>query len=444
MLFSYGSIRDHQLEAPSYAYQVIKAYVAYMISPLASYLDTMTAHDSFSNSSTTVEITCPEDTTGIERIMLAAQGDLQRLLSSFFARPISVERVYANTSPRLVPASPSDPITQHRQVQLKCASRIVCIATSSVVITSPECERLFLEEKFAIGQLFRQLRVTPKFTLLNVETRIVKGRRELERTYMLETNGISCKITEVFPDRDMFVLGRAWLDDPKSTRLEMPPSDERYVYQEKGVDCGAGDTISPQALATAATLSSILYGRDVDPLIGQGVRGDYSALSARRGPDDDISYAHFAKLVEYQSSMWYEKLSPLLPAEAARLGADAPVVAVFGDSGLQSTITAMALLRLNVTVFFITPSDSITSLLEDLAARRVFAVIYDNRYSDAAHAVEEKLALPTLAREDALHASNLSSDLLHDQGKRATTLHDTPPSIPIIVHNHPTTAIASH
>lgn len=69
-----------------------------------------------------------------------------------------------------------------------------------------------LDEKYAIGQTFRHLRVFPKFTLLNVETHVVNGKRELRRTYRLETEGIMCEILEVFPDRDMFDIGEAWLD----------------------------------------------------------------------------------------------------------------------------------------------------------------------------------------------------------------------------------------
>ena len=69
-----------------------------------------------------------------------------------------------------------------------------------------------LDEKFAIGQTFRHLRVFPRFTLLDVETDVVNGKRELRRTYRRETEGIICDILEVFPDRDMFDIGEAWLD----------------------------------------------------------------------------------------------------------------------------------------------------------------------------------------------------------------------------------------
>jgi hypothetical protein len=176
----------------------------------------MISKDSFNNASTSVELSCiPEDTTGLERIMLAAQGDLQRLMSSFFARPIFIELVYANGSPRLKPASPEHPITQSRQVHLVCSSRIVCTATSNVTITNPEFERLFLDDKYPIGQTFRKMLRHPQFTLLDAQAHVVGGKRELRRTYTLETEGFLCEILEVFPDRDMFVRGEAWLTENK-------------------------------------------------------------------------------------------------------------------------------------------------------------------------------------------------------------------------------------
>ncbi|KAG8221303.1 hypothetical protein J3R82DRAFT_1470 [Butyriboletus roseoflavus] len=172
----------------------------------------MLTQDTYNTASTSVKLSClPDNMTGLERIMLAAQGDLQRLLSTFFGRPIHVKCIYAHTSPRLRPASPEHPITQSRQVHLLCASRVVCVATSIVTITSPESERLFLDDKFPIGQTFRQLRRNPRFSLLNVETPTVRGKRELRRTYMLETEGLQTEILEIFPDRDMFSRGEDWL-----------------------------------------------------------------------------------------------------------------------------------------------------------------------------------------------------------------------------------------
>lgn len=137
-----------------------------------------------------------------------------------FARTINIECIYTKTGPRGAAASLDNPIHQERQVHLKCESKVICVATSSVTVTSPECERLLLEEKFALGQIFRHLRIYPGFALIDMGTRVVNSKRELRRTYVLETEGIRCEILEVFPDRDMFDLGEAWLKQDPREKLE--------------------------------------------------------------------------------------------------------------------------------------------------------------------------------------------------------------------------------
>ncbi|TDL24100.1 hypothetical protein BD410DRAFT_693063, partial [Rickenella mellea] len=185
------------------------------------------AADKFDARVTSVEFPWPPGLTGLERIMLSASGDLQRLLSAFFMRPITIALQSASTSPspRTQPASPSSPLTQKRRVHLLCASRIACIATSTVTITSQECERLFLDEGYAIGQLFRKMKTVPRFCLLDVgvyddgagagENINAEERKtvKLWRRYTLDLEGFACEILEEFPDRDMFVLGERWLED---------------------------------------------------------------------------------------------------------------------------------------------------------------------------------------------------------------------------------------
>ena len=122
-----------------------------------------------------------------------------------------MERIYANTTERLQLASVEYPITQSRQVHLICEEKVICIATSTVTITTAAAERVFLDEKYPIGQTIRKLGLGHRFALLNVETPTVGQKRELRRMYILETEGFYAEILEVFPDRDMFVRGDAWL-----------------------------------------------------------------------------------------------------------------------------------------------------------------------------------------------------------------------------------------
>ncbi|KAJ7224285.1 hypothetical protein GGX14DRAFT_424971 [Mycena pura] len=193
----------------------------------------------FSPESTSVSFSWPKTLTGIERVALSAQGDLQRVLSAFFARPIVVALIYSHTftkrsdgtlvplalpnSPVIASASHESPIVQNRQVHLQCGGKVVCTATSTVKILSAESAHLFLEEKYGIGQLFSKLEIKPSFELLNVSVgghedapAVEKGfgrGPQLWRKYRLAGPDIECEILEVFTSRDMFVRGQAWLDE---------------------------------------------------------------------------------------------------------------------------------------------------------------------------------------------------------------------------------------
>ena len=142
--------------------------------------------------------------------MLSARGDLQRLLrsvrlgtyrplliidsivhhishSAFFARPISIKTIYSHTSPRTHAASIETPLSQKREVHLICNRKIACVATSTVTITDPHIEELFLDEKYAIGQMFRKMGTQAEFSLLECGTGFdaATGKDKLWRRYIL-------------------------------------------------------------------------------------------------------------------------------------------------------------------------------------------------------------------------------------------------------------------
>ncbi|KAJ7648273.1 hypothetical protein DFH06DRAFT_1423784 [Mycena polygramma] len=196
----------------------------------------MASFYSFSPKSTTVTFAWPKELTGMERIALSAQGDLQRVLSAFFARPIDLALIYSHTftkcaddtfdrlslpnSTAVASASAASPIVQHRQVHLQCGGTVVCVATSMVKISSARCAHLFLEEKYGIGQLFRKLEATPSFELISVgiggqgdAVSVAGGGPHLWRKYKLSVSEIECDILEVFPSREMFVRRELWLKD---------------------------------------------------------------------------------------------------------------------------------------------------------------------------------------------------------------------------------------
>ena len=134
--------------------------------------------------------------------------------SAYFNLPISIQRMYVETTPEPYPSVPSEAtaVTQTRCVHLMVtplpkngASRapvpkVACIATSTVTITSPEAAKFFLDEKYPIGQTFRVLGRVAEFKLLEVSTSPASQdgdevkKESLRRRYTLRTDGFECDI----------------------------------------------------------------------------------------------------------------------------------------------------------------------------------------------------------------------------------------------------------
>ncbi|KAF9451796.1 hypothetical protein P691DRAFT_723384 [Macrolepiota fuliginosa MF-IS2] len=238
----------------------------------------------YTNKTTSVAFAWPSTVTGVERIALSAQGELQRILrpvppdhlpskkynshsprlsSAYFARPISVTVVYTDTfwhptpgarkelplpppAAAIAQASEETPIIQTRQVHLVCSGQIVCTATATVRITDPSIAHLFLVENYAIGQMFRQIEQLPKFELKNVDigpypcnddpdvsswcpaSNPDSGSQELWRQYRLFAPDLECDIVEVFPDRGMFVAGVDWLDGMSGVPVHLYERLDQY------------------------------------------------------------------------------------------------------------------------------------------------------------------------------------------------------------------------
>ncbi|KAG6916202.1 hypothetical protein DXG01_008084 [Tephrocybe rancida] len=209
----------------------------------------------YSPKTTSINFPWPKEVTGLERIALSAKGDLQRVLSAFFARPITIATVYSNTfyhptidepsTPLTLPnpsaiaaASIESPIVQRRQVHLQCSTKNACTATSTVRITSPTVAHLFLVEKYAIGQMFVRMGKVPEFELVSVGIGPVTDAEptsptstypsekppaadeQLWRKYRLFVEDFECEILEVFPTREMFVGGLHWLEDAHGWAVE--------------------------------------------------------------------------------------------------------------------------------------------------------------------------------------------------------------------------------
>jgi len=151
-----------------------------------------------------VEIRLPESFSPLERVALSAEGDLQRIISSYHNSAVTV---------RIKRCLEIEPGVFDREVDLSVMGHVFCTATSSLSARTPECAHLLREKSVGLGQLFRHLRVYPTFRLLDVgrtevedgEERDVEGLREREgdggfwRVYELDCPGmINCRILERF------------------------------------------------------------------------------------------------------------------------------------------------------------------------------------------------------------------------------------------------------
>ncbi|KAJ3345510.1 hypothetical protein HDU91_007329 [Kappamyces sp. JEL0680] len=154
------------------------------------------------------------DFTGLERIVLTANGNLQRILSAYFNAKVGVVIVKNKELPegpeeawlakqggkiaKTVVQSPAS-LYFDRHVELVCSDRVMCDAKSLVEIYDTSIQELVSCGKVGIGQLY--LNILPSFTLVDF------GRnphtQSIWREYQLETKGIVCKIVEVFPS-DLF------------------------------------------------------------------------------------------------------------------------------------------------------------------------------------------------------------------------------------------------
>jgi len=133
----------------------------------------------------------------MERIALTANGNLQRIFSSYYDAPVEVEVVDCTMRDNCddVAAATGGGAVWDRCVHLNIFNQKFCTATSQVIVHSSECISLVQSGKVGIGQLFRYLDRLPTFELLDVG-RCTNGG--LWREYMLECKEVSCRIHEEF------------------------------------------------------------------------------------------------------------------------------------------------------------------------------------------------------------------------------------------------------
>lgn len=156
----------------------------------------------FQDGLVTSETYSLEDIYGIsnplDRMAVTANGNLQRLFSSYYDSPVVVEMVQCtrqkqrNQSASIVDAT----AIWDRRVLLKIfGNQTFCTADSVVEVHSREVEDLVESGKVGIGQIFRHFNTLPEFTLLTAGPTADGG---FWRNYTLESDLVTCSIREVF------------------------------------------------------------------------------------------------------------------------------------------------------------------------------------------------------------------------------------------------------
>ena len=130
-------------------------------------------------------------TNPLDRMAITANGNLQRLFSSYYDAPVVVRVEHCTPQPRETEAA-----SWTRRVALQLFNQTFCTADSLVVVHSAEVESLIESGTVGIGQLFRHFNVLPEFALLAAGPTEDGG---FWRNYTLTSQQlVTCHIHEVF------------------------------------------------------------------------------------------------------------------------------------------------------------------------------------------------------------------------------------------------------
>eukprot|EP01119_Soliformovum_irregulare_P017470 TRINITY_DN5200_c0_g1_i1.p1 TRINITY_DN5200_c0_g1~~TRINITY_DN5200_c0_g1_i1.p1 ORF type:complete len:192 (-),score=22.22 TRINITY_DN5200_c0_g1_i1:31-606(-) len=186
--------------------------------PLITKLPTNHFGDIMSSTETTLRL--PDQFSRMERVVLTANGNLQRILSAYYNDTVTI-KVLKNKN---ISSDQTIDTLFEREVNLVCQEKVLCVATSEIKISDSSILDLVVNQGVGLGQLFRYLDKLPSFHL---EAIGYKGDT-FWRTYTLRIVGVECRITEVFP-HDMF---RDGFMETGSTPKMTKEREMTWVFQQ--------------------------------------------------------------------------------------------------------------------------------------------------------------------------------------------------------------------
>lgn len=128
--------------------------------------------------------------TPLERVVLTANGNLQRIMSAYYGAPVTVK---VRRCDRVGDGKFGFGLYD-REVDLVADGRVFCTAVGRIELQDASCAAAVEGGKVGLGQLFRYLGALPKFVLLEA------GKQDgvLWRCYSLSCAQLQCEFTERF------------------------------------------------------------------------------------------------------------------------------------------------------------------------------------------------------------------------------------------------------
>ncbi|KAI8577541.1 hypothetical protein K450DRAFT_273689 [Umbelopsis ramanniana AG] len=162
-----------------------------------------------------IKFNLPNEFDGLERIILQATGNLQRVMAAYFNRPVNVQHV-KNVE---LPATPrsegkdsfdsdddnSDDATVvlkrfERQINLFCEEKFLYTADSVLIVRNQSVLDLIEKQKAGIAQIFWALQKLPNFKLHAIGRHGDEAGGSFWRDYTLSVDDLMyCHIREMFP-----------------------------------------------------------------------------------------------------------------------------------------------------------------------------------------------------------------------------------------------------
>ena len=127
----------------------------------------------------------PSGFTPQQRLLLTANGNVQRILSSFYCKPL---QLYVAVNHK------RDSSVYDRQAAMLLDGRQLMLAKSVIFVTDERWAALIESKAVDVGGLFRHFSELPTFTLHSAG----RGPDFLWRQYQLKASGMTCEINETF------------------------------------------------------------------------------------------------------------------------------------------------------------------------------------------------------------------------------------------------------